>query len=154
MIRLAFLFILTLSSCCPLTGNAAAWSFATKRPEDAALVGNYKADWILRASNDTWKRGHVDLRSDGTATVTEFPVISSDYGFDAVPKEPVVFSGEGRWKVGEEKVGEQSFFNVIITVEGTPYTLTVWHNTPPHELWIQVGDEDAGEGVLFRRVSR
>lgn len=152
MTRVAFLIMLTLAACCPLTGNAAAWSFATKRPEDAALAGTYRADWILSASDDSWKCGQIELLSDGTAKVIDFPIISSEYGVYSTPKEPATFSGEGRWKVDEENTGDTTYFNVVITIDGGDNTVKVWHNAPPHELWIQVGDEDSGEGVLFRHV--
>lgn len=144
--------MLWLAGCCPLTGNAAAWSLATKRPGGGALVGSYLADWILAASNDTWKRGQIELLSDGTARVTDFPIISSQYGVFSTPGAPATLSGEGRWRVEEETVGTTACFNVVITIDGVDHSVRVWHNTPPHELWIQVGDEDNDDGVLFRPV--
>lgn len=153
MFHAALLCTVMLPACCPLTGNAAAWSFATKRPADAALVGKYRADWTIRFVNtEAWKRGTVDLRADGTVSLADFPIIPDGYGLLSTPQEPATLSGEGRWSIEENEVGDATYYTVVLTVDGTTSTVRVWHNSPPHKLWIQVGDWDAGDGVLFRPV--
>ncbi len=133
-------------------GNPASWSFATTQPKEADLIRVYAGQWILNNVDCTeWKPSNVELREHGVAVLQDIPLLLDSDSEWALEKgtEPPRFTGNGTWTV--ESTGD-GYFAVLVVSGEFRTRLTVWHDGPPHKLWIQTGDPDSGTGLLFRPV--
>lgn len=131
-------------------GNAASWSFATKKPSAKNLVGNYTLRPILddAASQPKWPDALLQLESNGAAKFTRCPSYVWLGGAGAAGPD---LNGDATWEVVASADG---YFDVRFSLSTGEYAgksidLRVWHNSSPHKLWVQQGDADNGEGLLF-----
>lgn len=147
---------LPVAGCCCLQpwGNAASWSFATKRPNESDLIGTYRVQPFLSGDlrSAAWPSGRLILAPDNRATFTACPSVDWYDGWNGGTS--TLLDATGTWSVIATPNG---YFEVEFLLNSGEYAgrkinLTVWHNSPKHKLWVQQGDPDQGDGIRFDPV--
>jgi hypothetical protein len=133
--------------------------FASDKPAVNELAGSYqldlqKVDYLSK--QDILKQPEIDLKTDGTFAVKNFPIFVSFHNYD-------ICNGNGKWQLDKHssfntwiifvlyenlydantKAGKEKF--------GTEYF--IYNNKPPYQIYDIVGDPDEWAAVLFKKVT-
>jgi hypothetical protein len=128
--------------------------FVTTQPKPEDVTGIYQLTQQTITPNGlavlSGKMCELDLRSDGSFSVTNYPRWSP--ASSAAPPTPEFISTAGRWRcdsVGAMDNGQPCWSVVFSDAPASMDSLTLRRNGAPYDLMFIYGDADEGAVILF-----